>query len=156
MAFKRILRWTLVLVWLYLVVHLSRQSGSDSAAISGWIAAKVSWGLNLFGFRLSYSTLHIFLRKFAHFGTHLVLAYLSFRALSVTTTSQKLKIILCLLACSAVAIYDESIQANAVGRVAQIYDAILNLFGVQSGVTLGILTTKTTQWVTALRGRLFF
>ena len=145
MAIRRILRWTLVLACLYIVVYLSRQNGLDSAAVSEWVTHRVSLGLNLFGFQLPYDALHTFLRKLAHFGTHLILAYLSFRALSATTANQKLNIILCLLACSAVAIYDESIQANAIGRVAQIYDGILNLFGVQFGMTLGILTAKTTQ-----------
>ncbi len=141
MSVRRALRWLLVLAWLYLVVFLSRQNGSDSAAISGWIAQKGSSALSFIGINAHYAT-HAFVRKFAHFCVHLVLAWLMYRALDISFTGQKFVILLCIIFCSIIAVFDESVQNTAPGRVAQLYDAILNLFGVQCGTILGILTVR--------------
>ena len=142
MAMKRAIRWLLVLAWLYLAVFLSRQSASDSAAVSGWIAQRGASALSFLGIEVRYAVFHAFIRKFAHFCVHLVLAWLVYRALDISFTGQKFNIILCIIFCSIIAIFDESVQNVAPGRVAQMYDAILNLFGVQCGTILGILTVK--------------
>ncbi|MBP5633671.1 VanZ family protein [Candidatus Saccharibacteria bacterium] len=142
MAIKNALRWLLVLAWLYLVIYLSRQSGTESAEISSWIARTAKKGLDFCGISVSYANLHLLLRKAAHFAIHFVLAWLMYAALNSTFSGQKCNIIICFIFCSIIAIFDESIQSTAPGRVAQLYDGILNLFGVQSGILFGILTTK--------------
>ena len=142
MAIKRAVRWLLVLAWLYLIVYLCRQNGADSAKVSEWITQRTSSSLKLFGFDINYSELYLFLRKFAHYVVHIILAWLTYCALDVSFSSQKFNIALCVIFCSIIAAFDESIQSAAIGRIMQASDAILNLLGVQSGTILGVLTVK--------------
>jgi len=142
MAIKRAVRWLLVLAWLYLIVFLCRQNGADSAKVSEWITQRTSSSLRFLGFDISYSRLYFFLRKFAHYAVHLILAWLMYCALDVSFSGQRFNIALCVIFCSIIAVFDESIQSAAIGRVMQASDAILNLFGVQTGTILGVLTVK--------------
>lgn len=142
MAIKRAVRWLLVLAWLCLIVFLCQQNGADSAKVSDWITQRTSSSLKFLGFEISYSRLYFFLRKFAHYGVHLILAWLTYRALDVSFSGQRFNIALCVIICSIIAVFDESIQSVAVGRVMQASDAILNLFGVQTGTILGVLIAK--------------
>lgn len=142
MSIRKLLRWLLVFAWLYLVFFLSRQNGDESAELSGWAAHYAKKGLDFCGIQASYANLHLLLRKLAHIAIHFVLAWLMYFALDGMFSHQKCNIVICMIFCMIIAIFDESIQNTAPGRVAQFYDGILNLFGVQSGIIFGILTTR--------------
>ena len=142
MSIKKLLRWLLVLAWLYLVFYLSHQNGDESAQLSNWVARNAQKGLDFCGIQVSYTSLHLLLRKLAHIAIHLVLAWLMYFALDGTFSQQKCNIVICMIFCMIIAIFDESIQNTAPGRVAQFYDGILNLFGVQTGIIFGILMTR--------------
>lgn len=150
MTTKRVWRWTIVLVWLVLTIFLSQQTGSQSAKISGWLTQRCRSVLDVFGVHVGYSALHAFLRKMAHVMVHLILAWLAYRAICTTGLSVKADILLCLVLCGIVAIIDESLQTNVIGRSAAVFDAILNLFGIEGGLICGILSTNSREYATPL------
>ena len=142
MAKRKLFRWILALCWLALTVFLSQQSGSQSAAVSGWFTKAVTRLFGFFGINASYATLHYAMRKLAHFCVHFILAILIYRAFIITNEYQKNAILLTLFTCMVVAFFDEGIQSVAPGRAMMVGDLILNLFGVTSGTIAGILTVK--------------
>jgi VanZ family protein len=81
----------------------------------------------------------------AHFGIHLVLAILFYRALVLVCGGFKTSICLSLLFCGLVAFYDEYVQYYRPGRVFDLEDIALNLLGVSLGVILGILSVKQNE-----------
>ena len=145
MKIKRVIRWLLVIIWLCLTIYLSQQAGTESATTSGWLARQIMRIMRFFGINVHYSLLHAFLRKFAHFCVHFVLAWLTYRALFVSYKVRMNAIVGCFLICCTVAIFDEAIQNVSPGRAAMIFDALLNLFGVATGALIGIFTEKTTK-----------
>lgn len=142
MARKRIIRWILALIWLCLTMYLSMQSGKDSASVSGWLAQSFSHLIESVGISVDYSTFHVLVRKLAHFGVHLILALLIYRAFIVTQNYQKSAILLTLFTCMVVAAFDEGIQSVSPGRAMMLGDMMINLFGVTCGTILGILSVK--------------
>ena len=145
MTVKKAFRWLLVLIWLAFTIFLSRQNGVGSSTLSGGVATGLSGFLAKIGIKVNYYSLHAFLRQMAHFGIHLVLAILFYRALVLVCRGFKTSICLSLLFCGLVALYDEYVQYYRPGRVFDLEDIALNLLGVSLGVILGILSVKQNE-----------
>ena len=140
MKIRRLLRWLAVVVWFCLVVFLSQQAGPESADTSNWFAVQIVRILHLDS--VDYLLFHAILRKVAHFFVHFILAWLTYRALSISYKLEANTIIGCLLICCTVAIFDESIQNIAPERAARVLDATLNLLGVLAGTFVGVAAKK--------------
>ncbi len=145
MTAKKVFRWSLVLLWLALTIFLSRQKGEGSAELSGQIAGGLSSLLAKIGIDVKYYSFHASLRQLAHFMMHFVLAILFYRALVLVCGGFKTAICLSALFCSVIAIYDELVQYYRPGRVLDINDIVLNLFGVSCGIILGILSVRQNK-----------
>jgi len=138
MTSKRIVRFSLLIAWLGLTIFLSQQAGVNSAILSKKLTYYIQ---KIIPLRISFQKLHTYLREFAHFGIHFVLAILAYRAF-LTVASLKPSIIICLVLCDVIACFDEWIQIQAIGRYAEFADMILNLFGVCAGTIIGIIISK--------------
>lgn len=139
MATKKLARICLLLVWLALTLYLSLQPGTESGATSSWLAKRVA---DIFGIStVHFKEFHAWLRDAAHFGMHMVLAILAFRTLVLYVGTRR-ALLLTFICCGLIAVGDEVAQLGATGRVSELADVMLNVFGVETGMILGLLTTK--------------
>ena len=137
---KALIWWTLSTLWLTLTVYLSNQVGTGSAALSQNLARSI-WTplLKLFP-ELDFEEFHIFVRKLAHFGVHMILAFSIFRASNYTFRRKGTALFITLILAGFIAFANELVQLRAPGRVWTIVDTGLNLLGVFIGTCLsGIL-----------------
>ena len=134
MSCKRTLRWSIPICWFILIIFLSTQSGEDSGKLSLWIAE------HLIG-DVPPESVHIFIRNAAHFGTHFVLAALTYIAAKPDLKKPPL---FCLVACSIVAICDETIQCLIPGRYLELTDISLNLLGIIAAILSCVIVDKRT------------
>ena len=139
---KQLFRWSLVTIWLILTVYLSQQTGTESAAMSGWLAHSIYHICDVLGINLSYAVLHMVLRKIAHFGIHFVLAWLGYRAMLISCEKKHYAIIATVVLYGIIAVFDELIQGISPGRVLMLGDLLINLSGIVLGVIIGVTTTK--------------
>ena len=140
MTSKKLLRISLLVAWLCLTVFLSLQVGDSSCRLSNWIALRV---VNCFGLSVRVDVFHTVLREAAHFVMHLILAGLMFRAL-ILFMKMKGALIVCVLVCFAVALFDEVMQGQVSGRTCEMLDLVLNLLGVETGLLVGVLLSSET------------
>ncbi len=138
---KRIVRFSLLFIWIGLTLFLSEQSGTDSTRISAGLTKAI---INFFHLNLKVSQVEGVIRELAHFGIHFILAILAFRAFA-TVVTEKISILISLILCSAIAIFDEVAQSQITGRAFEFFDLALNLLGVTLGLIIGFLVSKTLQ-----------
>ena len=138
MTTKKLLRISLLVAWLCLTVFLSLQVGDSSSRLSNWIALRI---VNFFGLSVRVDVFHTVLREAAHFVMHLILAGLMFRAL-ILFMKMKGALIVCVLVCFAVALFDEVMQGQVSGRTCEMLDLVLNLLGVETGLLVGVLMSS--------------
>jgi VanZ family protein len=138
MTAKRVIRFCLLIAWLGLTIFLSEQTGAESARLSHKLS---EWIIRVFNLHIDISRVETFLRELAHFGIHFVLAILAYRAF-LTITREKPSMLICLILCAAIAIFDELTQRSIPGRAREVNDLLLNLFGVSLGANLGYLISK--------------
>ncbi len=139
MATKKLVRTGLLLAWLALTLYLSLQPGTESGVTSSWLAKRVA---DIFGISTAhFSSFHALLRDMAHFGMHMVLAILAYRTLVLYVGTRR-ALLLTFICCGLVAIGDEVAQMGAAGRVSEFADVMLNLFGMETGMIVGLLVTK--------------
>ena len=133
---KALIWWTLSILWLALTVYLSNQVGENSATLSMAMARSI-WTplLKLFP-ELDFEEFHIFMRKLAHFGVHMVLAFSMFRASSHSFRRKGVALFATLTLAGLIAFVNELVQLRAPGRVWTMTDAGLNLLGVFIGTCL--------------------
>ena len=128
MTIKKLFRWSLLILWLILVVFLSCQSGNDSGGLSHWMAD------NIFG--IPGDEFHAILRSCAHFSIHFILAILMYAAAYYSYDNPRaFATILGLL----VAISDELLQFHIPGRYPELSDIVVN----SAGILLGVLISAT-------------
>ncbi len=141
-----IVRWILFLSWLGVAVFLSGQPGNGSGLISNNVAKTVVKILSVFGYKLkSYSKFHSDVREFAHFFLHFMLALFAYRAFSVVVSRFRIALFVSLLFSCITAFMDELFQLFAQGRVFELTDLRLNLFGVMAGTLISLLITRTPR-----------
>jgi len=138
MTTRRVIRFGLLIAWLGLTIFLSEQTGAESAKLSGKLTKLV---MKAFSLTIDSIRVENFLRELAHFGIHFVLAILAYRAF-LTLMREKPSVLVSLLLCAAIAIFDELTQRAIAGRAKEVNDLLLNLFGVSLGVNLSYLISK--------------
>ena len=134
MNYKKNLSWILVITWMAVIFILSAQPANDSASLStgitDWIYQLL---INVFP-NLNIDTLHLIIRKLAHFTIYLVLGVLLLNALSHNEQKQSANFVLALLVSSLYAISDEIHQVFVSGRAGQISDVLIDIIGSLIGI----------------------
>ena len=134
MNYKKNLSWILVITWMAVIFLLSTQPANDSASLStgitDWIYQLL---INVFP-NLNIETLHLIIRKLAHFTIYLVLGVLLLNALSHNEQKQSANFVLALLVSSLYAISDEIHQVFVSGRAGQISDVLIDIIGSLIGI----------------------
>ena len=138
MTTRRVIRFGLLIAWLGLTIFLSEQTGAESAKLSNKLAKLIVKALSL---NIERVRVENFLRELAHFGIHFVLAILAYRAF-LTFMREKPSVLVSLLLCAAIAVFDELTQRAIPGRAREVNDLLLNLFGVSLGTNLSYLISK--------------
>ncbi|MCK5761950.1 MAG: VanZ family protein [Candidatus Izimaplasma sp.] len=134
MNYKKNISWILVIGWMAIIFLLSAQGANDSAVVSAGITDRIYQVLNSSFPNLNIETLHIFIRKLAHFAIYLVLGGLVFNALNYNEQKQSYNFIVALLISFLYAISDEIHQTFVPGRAGQIYDVLIDLIGSLIGI----------------------
>lgn len=99
---------------------------------------------------LNYWTAHLFFRKYAHFISYFLMAFLIKNALSLSNTPRRFSFFITLYFCVAVALADEIIQAYIPGRTSLMTDVAIDTSGSFFGTILYHLLErragKRTVW----------
>ncbi|MBE7041299.1 MAG: hypothetical protein E7400_04960 [Ruminococcaceae bacterium] len=138
---KRIILWSVTILWAVGIFCFSAQPAKKSAAISGKINAEIIHSLtdnNVSGRDMVTfeSKAHNAVRKTAHVGLYLVLGALTFLLYKTYCANTKRG---CLIALGASVLYgasDELHQLFVSGRSGQITDVLLDGFGAVIGIFL--------------------
>jgi VanZ family protein len=150
---KIMMRWFVVLVWMFVIFYLSHQPAIKSSALSGSI---LEWVLDVFpggihdvwlfsylpdaGEGTEQVFLHVLIRKFAHLMAYFILGLLVVRALYPML--QKYVMRLSLLICLMYAVSDEVHQVFVPGRSGEIRDVLIDMIGVISGIFVFLMMKK--------------
>lgn len=121
-----------ILITLFIWMN-SLLPASVSSAQSGFIVGIADNLLSCVGIHLDVDTLHIIIRKFAHFFEFFILGI----SLTIYMIKEEKNIYHVIWIGLFVALIDESIQFFINGRAASIFDVMLDFIGVCIG-TLGV------------------
>ena len=128
--------WALAAVaWLGVLFWFSGQSGAQSGALSRGIT---QW---LFGWLLEYvsfDTLHIFVRKSAHFCAFAVEGFLACSALLCVLPGKRAALVTG-LSCAGVAVLNELHQTISVGRSCEVRDMLIDTAGALTGLAFAVV-----------------
>lgn len=135
---RKIISWTLVIIWMVLIFILSHQPAPESSDLSSGITRKVMDIIKLFApnIKLSLESLHFIIRKGAHFSIYLILGILSSIALRSYRLSKPRLIIMAITICVLYAISDEIHQIFIQGRSCQLGDVLIDSSGSILGISL--------------------
>ena len=142
-------RFIFFLIWMAITLILSSQEGGESGIVSRKVADAILQFLGKFGYApSSFAKFHGNLRNFAHFFLHLTFAFVTYRMFLAMIlyfyleNSIRKAVCWTLLMAGIMAMSDEATQAFIKGRVFEFPDIHLNLYGVMTGIVIGILLTK--------------
>ena len=135
--------WLLLAVWMLLATVLSRQTGEETAQLSGGISAWLASLLEGIGIAVDPEALHLLLRKAAHVAVFLVLGFLAGRAFHLTFRGRW--VTAAAAAVCLAAVLDEVQKAAVPGRHCHWDDAALNAVSVLAGLALERLIRRWTQ-----------
>ena len=138
---KRAVYWIALLLFLALAVFLSRQTGKETAEVSGGLTAWLIPVLRGMGIAADPETLHALLRKAAHVVIYLVLGFLVCRAFRLSFRGGWVMPAAAAV-CLAAAVLDEVQKGAAPGRHCQWDEAALNAACVLVGLLLGWLAGR--------------
>ncbi|MBR2067119.1 MAG: VanZ family protein [Solobacterium sp.] len=133
--------WVIVFLYIFVVFSFSSQDAETSSGLSEKIAIIFASILDKIGFTFSFSSLHFFVRKLAHFSEYAVLAILVLIANNKCPLTRPAWIILVLFMI-LVPSFDEGIQLFTEGRAGMIQDVILDMSGYCVGLLLGHIGRK--------------
>lgn len=128
--------WAIVVIWMMFIFSFSSQVGSTSGALSGSVLGFIEniWTRILPDWPLNQVTLHLFIRKAAHFIVYLILGFLTTRALYISHIPFKKRIFLALLISFLYASSDEIHQAFVPNRGPSFWDVLLDTLGASVGL----------------------
>lgn len=121
---KKIIKWTLLLIWMLVIFLLSNQpnSGATTYGIIEKILPNVQTNTLI-------STLNYIIRKLAHITEYFVLAFLTVSLLKEYTKNERLIIFTSIIFCISYAITDEFHQLYVIGRTGAIKDVGIDTIG---------------------------
>ena len=112
-----------------------------SSAQSGFIVGIADDILSFVGIHLDINTLHLIIRKFAHFFEFFVLGI----SLSIYMIKEKKKIYHVIWIGLVIAIIDEIIQLFSDGRASSLFDVGIDTLGIIFGIFLVMFYSKITH-----------
>lgn len=107
MNYKKNISWILVIIWMVFIYLLSGQPANDSELLSTGITNMIYRLLNSGFYNLNIETLHLIIRKLAHFTMYLILGILLLNALNHNKQKRSSNFILSLSISVLYAITDE-------------------------------------------------
>lgn len=124
---KKILRWSLLLLWMAVIFIMSQQTGDESSSQSNFVVNLISFiGIELNDYFMGIATLVV--RKSAHFTEYIILFILVYRVIILYMDKRQAKIVAVLFvfgyACS-----DEFHQYFIAGREAAFRDVMIDTSG---------------------------
>lgn len=133
---KKILAWSLVLIWMSIIFYLSHQPATQSDSLSMGIVDRI---INTIEPIIKDTDIHTvnlnyIIRKTAHFGAYLILGILVVNAISKSQRLNIKWIIISIIICLAYAISDEIHQGFIPGRGPSVSDVLLDTLGSITGV----------------------
>lgn len=147
MPIYKILFWTVALLWMALIFHLSHQPATESNALSTGITEvlvktveKVAPNANI-----DIQSLNNIVRKNAHFLAYLVLGVLVINALRRSGVVGSRIVVLALGFCVLFAISDEVHQLFVPGRGGQVSDVLIDSAGASVGIGLYMLIGRVVK-----------
>lgn len=133
----RCLRWLPAIAWFCVMMLLSRQTGSETARVSGFLARMLIDLLARFGIAVEPESFHHGLRTAAHFIAYFIWAPLLFGALNGGKNARHWRAaLLTILICCAVAAMDELQKSVIPGRHCSWGEAGLDCVGALCGTAL--------------------
>ncbi len=147
---RKILSWTLAVLWMALIFYLSHQPAIESNGLSTGITEKIVVMVEKVApdIKFNMGRFNHMLRKGAHFFAYLVLGILMINGLSSSDIYGFKGIGLAILICILYAISDEVHQLFDPGRGGQVSDVILD----SAGAIIGILGYK---WLSNI-GKIYY
>ena len=131
---KKAAAWALCVLWMGVIFSMSAQpaavSDVQSEQVAGLMQRLIAL-LNLSSFSIPPETLHVLIRKIAHFGEYAVLSLLYRRALCLSGAKHATLTAVFLSACYAAT--DELHQGFVDGRSPQMLDVAIDTLGACAG-----------------------
>ena len=117
-------------IWMIVIITFTLQTGDISGSLSGDIAVFLYSIVEWFGLALPIESLHLVIRKLAHFSEYFILGLLVYLALVPykKTLKQKLLVVLCVGV--GFASVDETIQLFVQDRAGSIFDVLIDSTGI--------------------------
>jgi len=135
---KKIIKFILLLLWMYLIFYFSNQNGADSSATSdGLVMSLVKFIDSIFPVDFSEETMNtmaFIIRKVAHYTLYFVLGILIFELLNEHSMVLSEKVIYSIMFCLIYACSDEIHQLFVDGRDGKIFDVFVDMFGSLSSI----------------------
>ncbi len=138
---KKTISWVLLILWLAFAVSLSRQTGSETADLSGGITEWLCGVLARVGIHAELAPLHSLFRRAAHVAIYLVLGFLMGRTFRLSFRGAWV-LPLALALCVAIGVLDEYQKAFIPGRHCHWGDAAINCVSCVPGALLGWLAPR--------------
>ena len=139
---RKIISWSLVLIWMGVIFFFSAQSRSESSALSGGLTEKIIAFIQYFNshIALQVSALESILRTNAHFIVYSILGSLILNALHLGKTTPYISQSIVAWTISILfAISDEIHQHFVPGRSAQVIDVLVDSAGALAGILFFLL-----------------
>lgn len=143
---KKIFKWSLVVLLMFIIFYFSNQSSNVSSTTSSGIVKNIFDLFNLndiFGF----DAFHTLIRKMAHFSIYLLLGFLVYNALFNKKTSSINVLLHAILIVCLYAISDEIHQLFIMGRSGEIRDVLIDTIGGSVGSLLYYFYTKLKYFI---------
>ncbi|WP_353894477.1 VanZ family protein [Proteinivorax hydrogeniformans] len=133
---KSVVCWSMVVLWMGLIFYFSAQPASESSELSSGVTEIVARAFGVFVPEaiIGFDTLHLLVRKGAHFFVYFVLGILVVNAFNVSGFSQAKSIYLSFAICVIYAISDEVHQLFVPGRSGEVTDVIIDSIGAGFGI----------------------
>ena len=136
--------WILLILWLAFATILSRQTGEETAEVSGGMSAWLCGLLGRVGITVDISLLHSLIRRAAHIVIYLVIGFLMCRTFRLSFQGAWV-LPLALVLCIGIGVLDEYQKAFIPGRHCHWNDALLNCASCLPGVLIGRIVPLRTR-----------
>lgn len=156
MSMRKILSWTVVILWMAVIFNLSAQVAEQSNQLSTGLTEIIAKTIERFVPNINFdiSSFNHIVRKNAHFMAYLLLGILVLNALRRSGLYGHKSIILALLICILYAISDEAHQLFVPGRGGQLKDVIIDSAGAGVGIGVYLMILKHIRLKGLNRNRL--
>ncbi|HLS36244.1 MAG TPA: VanZ family protein [Bacillota bacterium] len=146
-SIHRVLAWSIALFWMGVIFYLSHQPGEASSELSSGI---VKFVVEVLSFAIpkgliEIKTLHLFVRKFAHFFAYFLLGVFILHAVLIDRSMTFRTALFVYLFTILYAISDEVHQLFIPGRSGEVRDVIIDSFGSATGISLYSFGRKVWQ-----------